>query len=71
MPISVHETKGKIYRAVVEGKIKRGMSYRDIGKVIGVPHPQQIKHHLDGLVKMGTIHYINGDYDFKYENSYL
>lgn len=46
----------KIQRAILDLSIKRdlaGLKLREIGELVGEPHPQKIKHHLDQLKKKG------------------
>ena len=45
-------------------KIKPEMTLREIGALVGVRSPQQIKHHLQVMVTMGSIDYIGGQYVF-------
>lgn len=33
-----------------------GLSLREIGELIGISHPQRVKHHLDQLAKKGLVH---------------
>jgi hypothetical protein len=64
MPIAVHPLKAKIWRCIETGKLRTGMSLREIAVAIGEPKasPQQIKHHLSVMVTMGTIDWVNGQY---------
>ena len=64
MPISVHPFKAKIWEGIQNGKIRTGMSLRAIATICGEPSmaPQQVKHHLQVMVTMGTIDWINGQY---------
>jgi len=64
MPIAVHPTQARIWNAIELGKIKGDMSLREIGKIINVPAPQQVKHHLEQLRRMGTIDWKDGNYVF-------
>ena len=62
MRVSVHPIKAAIWKR--RSKIKPDMTLREIGKLIGVKSPQQIKHHLQTMVNMGSIDYIGGQYIF-------
>jgi predicted ArsR family transcriptional regulator len=62
MPVAVHPIKARLWQRRAD--IKPGMSLREIGKLVGVQSPQQIKHHLQTMVNMGTINYVNGQYEF-------
>lgn len=64
MPVSVHPFKAKIWEGIQSGKIRTGMSLREIAKICGEPNasPQQVKHHLQAMVTMGTIDWVNGQY---------
>lgn len=64
MRVSVHPIKAKIWDIGTRGLIENSTSLRKIGEMIGVSSPQQIKHHLEAMVKMGSIDYINGNYVF-------
>lgn len=65
MRISVHPIKAKLWQN--RKKITPEMSLRQIGKLAGCSSPQQVKHHLEQMVKMGTIDYIGGEYVFPKE----
>jgi hypothetical protein len=65
MLVAVHPIKANIWRGIQSGKIKPGMSLREIGKVAGTSRPQQIKHHLEAMRNMGTIDYVAGQYVFE------
>jgi hypothetical protein len=61
--VAVHPIKADLWTH--RHKIKPGMSFREIGNIIGIKNkPQLIKHHLDVMVKMGTIDYVGGQYIF-------
>ena len=48
----------KTQRAILDLSIKRdlsGLKLREIGELVGEPHPQKIKHHLDQLKKKGFL----------------
>ena len=62
MRVAVHPLKVKIWEGIQSGKIKTGMTLRDIGKIIGVSAPQKVKHHLEIMRTMGTIDRENGMY---------
>lgn len=62
MRVSVHPTKAKLWRQ--RAKIRPAMSLREIGMLINVESPQIIKHHLEGLVSMGSIDKVKGQYVF-------
>ncbi len=62
MRVAVHPLKAALWRKRAE--IKPGMSLREMGKLAGVTSPQQVKHHLDVMVRMGSIDYIGGQYVF-------
>lgn len=62
MRVAVHPIKAAIWRNRL--KIKQDMSLRDIGKLCGSKSAQQIKHHLESMVKLGAIDYIGGKYVF-------
>lgn len=67
MRVSVHPVKASFWRN--RHKIKPGMTLRDIGSFAGIKNPQQVKHHLDNMVRMGSIDYIGGEYVFPTEKS--
>ncbi len=62
MRVSVHPIKAKLWNA--RAQITPGMSLRQMAALIGLPKssPQLIKHHLDTMVRMGTIDYVGGEY---------
>ncbi len=62
MRVAVHPIKAKLWQQ--RRKIKPDMSLREIGKIIGMTSPQQVKHHLETMVSMGTIDKIRGQYVF-------
>lgn len=62
MRVAVHPIKADLWRQ--RASIKPDMSLREIGKLIGVKEPQKVKHHLEAMVKMGTIDYVSGQYVF-------
>lgn len=62
MRISVHPIKAALWNE--RKKIASGMPLREIGKLIGVKSAQQLKHHLESMVKMGAIDYVGGEYVF-------
>lgn len=62
MRVAVHPIKAALWRRRRE--IKPGMSLRQIGKLAGVTSAQQVQHHLDAMVRMGTIDYVGGQYVF-------
>jgi len=62
MRVAVHPIKAKLWEN--RARIKPGMSLREIGALINIESPQQIKHHLEAMVKMGSIDYIVGGYVF-------
>lgn len=62
MRVSVHPIKARLWKH--RNNITPGMSLREIGKLIGEGSSQQIKHHLESMVKMGTIDYQGGQYIF-------
>lgn len=66
LPISIHVTKANIMRGVINGTIDfKTDTYRSIAeKVEPGALPQSIKHHLEELVKMGTIDKKSGLYHF-------
>ncbi len=65
MRVSVHPIKAALWAK--RGKIKPGMSLREIGALIGEGSPQKLKHHLQTMVTMGSIDYIGGCYVFPQE----
>lgn len=62
MRVAVHPIKAALWKQ--RHKIEPGMSLRQIGNLIGVTSAQQIQHHLDAMVRMGSIDYIGGQYVF-------
>lgn len=64
MRVAVHPIKAKLWK--VRGQINPDMSLRQLASLIGLPkaNPQQIRHHLETMVKMGTIDYIGGRFVF-------
>jgi len=66
--ISVHWIQADIITALQEGRIcLPNDSLRSIAKSIGgedIP-PQQIKHHLMQLVKLGAVSIIDGAYSYE------
>lgn len=62
MRIAVHPIKAAMWKQRVN--ITPDMTLREIGKLIGVKEPQQVKHHLEAMVKMGSVDYIGGQYVF-------
>jgi hypothetical protein len=62
MRVAVHPIKAKLWES--RARLEQGMTLREIGALIKIDSPQQIKHHLEGLVKMGSIDYIHGEYVF-------
>ena len=65
MRVAVHPIKAGLWKQ--RSKITPGMSLREIGKLVGVKEPQQIKHHLEAMVSMGSIDYVGGQYVFPKE----
>lgn len=54
LPKKLHPIQEKIL--YYKEKIKSGeLGYRKIGKLIGITHPQQVKHHYMELQKKGLI----------------
>ena len=63
MRVAVHPIKARLWEA--RARIKPGMSLREIGQLVGVDDsPQQVKHHLQAMVAMGTVDYVGGQYVF-------
>lgn len=62
--LAMHPLKAALWKLGISGQIESSHTYREIGAMVGEEHPQQIKHHLDSLVKMGAIDYVNGSYKF-------
>lgn len=52
----MHSIQEKLLK-LIDQKILSDMTLRDIGKLIGEPLPQKIKHHLEQLEKRGFINY--------------
>ena len=65
MVVAVHPIKARIWEEINSGRLKTGMTYREIGKIIGTEHPQKVKHHLEVMKNMGTIDFVNGTYELK------
>lgn len=63
MKVAVHPIQAAIWIAIQTGKLRTGMSLRAVGEVINETSAQKIKHHLDQLVKLGSINYTNGEYE--------
>lgn len=64
MPVAVHKIQANIWQKVREGEVVTGMSLRQIGEKVGIESPQQIKHHLETMRKMGVIDWQTGQYYF-------
>ena len=62
MRVAIHPIKAEIWKN--RHKINSNTSLREIGKLIGVESPQKIKHHLEQMVKMGSVDYVKGQYLF-------
>ena len=62
MRVAVHPIKAALWQQ--RAKIDPEMSLREIGALIGIKSAQQIKHHLEVMVSMGTIDYVGGQYVF-------
>ena len=65
--VAVHQTQANIIKGLDAGTIDlENDTLRDIGLKIGIknPSPQQVKHHLGSLVKLGVLDWINGYYKF-------
>lgn len=62
MRVAVHPIKAEMWKRRAE--ITPDMTLREIGKLIGVKEPQQVKHHLQAMVTMGSIDYVGGQYVF-------
>lgn len=62
MRVSVHPIKAALWKN--RKRIKPGMPLRQIAKMVNETSPQKIKHHLEQMVKMGSIDYIGGQYVF-------
>ena len=60
--VAVHPIKAALWKRRKE--IKPNMSLREIGNLVGSRSPQMTKHHLDAMVRMGTIDYVGGQYIF-------
>jgi len=52
--LRVHETQKKLLRLINEKNIW-GLTLREIGSLVGEPHPQKIKHHLSQLLKKSLL----------------
>lgn len=50
----IHETQQNILNLAKTSKIKYD-NYRLLGRLLGVDHPQKIKHHLGQLIKKGLV----------------
>ena len=50
----VHDTQKKILQLSTSYKIE-DLTLREIGELIGVPHPQIVKHHIEQLKKKGFL----------------
>jgi len=50
----MHETQKNLIELTRNKNIAR-LSYREIGKEIGIEHPQKVKHHLEQLRKKGIL----------------
>ena len=62
MRVAVHPLQAALWRN--RTRIKEHSSLREIGLLIGEDSPQKVKHHLDQMVKLGSIDYIKGQYVF-------
>lgn len=63
MRVAVHPIKAALWKQ--RSKITPGMSLREIGALVGIEDaPQQVKHHLQAMVAMGSIDYVGGQYVF-------
>lgn len=70
MPVCVHVVKAKIMELIMSNKVDiNTLTLREIGDLVGIAEdkPQQIKHHLEQLVSMGTLEKRKGSYYFDYE----
>ena len=70
MPANVHVVKAKIMELVMSRKVDiNTMTLREIGNMIGISEekPQQVKHHLEQLVSMGTLEKRGGTYFFDHD----
>lgn len=52
--IHMHSIQEKLL-SLAESTDLSGMSLRDIGKLVGEPHPEKIRHHLGQLAKRGML----------------
>lgn len=50
----MHPNQVKILK-IAEGQDITKIGYRKLGQMIGVPHPQLVKHHVNQLIKKGYI----------------
>lgn len=57
--MTMHPLQQKLLDLIKDQNISK-MSFRQIGKLIGEPHPQKISHHLSQLQKKGLIKEIGG-----------
>lgn len=64
MRVSVHPIKARLWELGISGQIESSHSLREIGKMVNEKSAQKIKHHLEVMVKMGAIDYVNGAYVF-------
>ena len=62
MRVAVHPIKAALWKQ--RDKIKPNMTLREMGNLVGSRSPQMIKQHLEGMIKMGTIDYVGGQYIF-------
>ena len=60
--IAAHPIQRKILDAVAGNQIQH-MTLRGIGKIIGVSSPQQVKHHLQTMLKYGFLDMVGGKYE--------
>jgi hypothetical protein len=60
--IAAHPIQQRILDAVASGKIER-TTLRGIGGIVGVSSPQQVKHHLQQMVKYGFLDIVGGKYE--------
>lgn len=75
IPITMHKIQADIMRGVIGKTVDLSKdTLREIGNKIGTHEaPQQIKHHLETLVKMGALDIRQGNYffDFDFYNNRL
>lgn len=67
LKVYVHWIKADIMTAITENKVDLDKdSFREIAVKIGMAKvsAQQVKHHLEGLVTMGTLEKIGGKYSY-------